>query len=268
VNELADLMTAVLAREFVAAAQPGGIRVLAVTTPSSLVAGLAAVRLGAPRLALAVGFGRLDGAPKPALTLGEFGYGLERCPRTPAVETFAALAHGRVGVVVTPAQLDAVAATNLSRAGGSDDRPRVALPGSRGLPDNNHAPSRVWYVLPAHTPRQLVERVDFVSGSSPPPGVVRRLLTPLGVLDFVAGPGWRLVSLHPGVQVEQMRLATGFPVAVDGATETAPLTQRERDVLGEVDPEGLHRLEFLPPPAAAELSARLADTERAAWVSR
>ena len=47
-----------------------------------------------------------------------------------------------------PAQLDRVGATNLSYVGGSYESPRVALPGSRGLPDNNDSPSRVWYLVP------------------------------------------------------------------------------------------------------------------------
>lgn len=268
-NDLGDLMATVLAREIVAAAGPGGVRVLAVTTPTSLIAGLAARELGAPRLALAVGFGRLDGAPRPAVTLGEFGFGLADSLRTPAVDTFAALARGLVGVVVSPAQLDADAATNLSRVGGSDDRPAVALPGSRGLPDNNHAPSRVWYVLARHTPRQLVTVVDFVSGASPPAGTVRRLLTPLGLLDFTAGSGWRLVSTHPGATADEVAAATGFPVFVDDELlQTPGPTDRELAVLSRVDPESLRGLEFLPAAQAAQLAARVSAAEDAAWDSR
>ena len=74
-SALGDLFTTVLAREFAAAATDDGVRVIAVTTTASLVAALAARRLGAADLAIAPGFGTLDAAPRPALlsVRGPFG---------------------------------------------------------------------------------------------------------------------------------------------------------------------------------------------------
>lgn len=189
-------MTTVLARELLAAASVG-LRVLAVTSPLSRIAGLAAQRLGAPELALATGFGTLDG---------------DEGARGPASDTFVALAHGMVGVAVTPAQLDGRGATNLSRVGGTDERPPVALVGHRGLPENNDAPAWLWYVFDAHSPRQLVAEVDVVSGPPPSPGRYRRLLTPLGV--FALDGGWRAVSLTEGVTPGEVADQTGFPIAI------------------------------------------------------
>jgi len=68
-SQLADLLVAAVARDIAEA----DIRVFAVTTPASVVAGLAARDLGARQLALAAGFTALDGLPVPAVSLGEAG---------------------------------------------------------------------------------------------------------------------------------------------------------------------------------------------------
>ena len=241
----ADLVTTLLAREIVRAVREDGLRVLALTSPVSVVAGLLARRTGAPGLALAGGFGRLDVDPRPAVASGEFALGTDSSPRSTSAETFMALARGRVGVVVSPAQIDARAALNLSGIGGTPERPMVALPGSRGLPDNNHSSSTVWYVLPALSPRRLVPEVDFASGAPPPPGVRRRLLTPAATLEFERQVGWRVVGLSAGVSLDEVRAGCGF--ALDATA--APPVHEEPDAdelagLVAVDPYGLRGVEF------------------------
>lgn len=261
--ELADLVTTTLVRELVAARQRG-MRVLAVTSPVSLVAGLAAVRLGAPDLAIAAGFGVLDAVGAfPALTLGEASYGVDEAVHGPASDTFVAVGRGLVGVCTTPAQLDARGAANLSRVGGTDDAPAVALPGSRGLPDNNDMAGPVWYVFPTHGPRQLVDEVDFVSGPPPSPGRHRRLLTPLGVFELEPGRGWRAVTLHGDATGEQVAEATGFTIDVPGDVRRTPAPDAdELAALDTVDPHGLRALEYLGREEAGELVARVARDER------
>ena len=208
VSMFGDLFTTVLAREFAAAAADDGVRVIAVTTTASLVAALAARRLGAADLAIAPGFGTLDGAPRPALSLGERALRAGASPRGPVSDTFVAVARGLMGVVVTPAQLDSRGATNLSHIAGTHAAPRVALPGSRGLPDNNDSPSRVWYLVPDHAARTLVDRVDFVSGTSALPAAdpqahyparrVHALIRTTGGRPIVSSPtSGRLTSRHP-----------------------------------------------------------------------
>ena len=189
---IADLLSAELAREI---AQTG-LRAFAVTSPASVAAALAARELGAPGLALIVGFTALDGAPVPAVTLGEAGL-LARGSvfRDDPGDVFAALARGRVGVAAAPAQLDACGRTNLSGIG-PPGSPRVALPGARGLPDHR-TPSPVWYLFAQHGPRSLVERVDVVCGAVPPAGAIRRLLTAAGSFELTVA-GWRCRWLTPG----------------------------------------------------------------------
>lgn len=263
--EPADLKLAVLVRELVAAHLDDGLRILAITSPESLVAGLAARRLGAPGLALAVGFGVLDAIdPYPSLTLGEAALGVEGAHVGPSSDTFVAVARGMVGVCTTPAQLDVRGAVNLSGIGGEPGRPAVALPGSRGLPDNNDMAGPVWYVLPAHSPRQLVATVDFVSGIPPSPDRRRRLLTPLGLFSL-GSSGWTTISLHDGISPPAVVEATGF--AIHGLATAPPTpvpTDEERAALAAVDPHGLRHLPHLPAPQRAAQLDGISRAEQAA----
>lgn len=239
----ADLVTISLAREIVESTGRG-MRVLAVTSVTSLVAGLVARNIGAQDLAIATGFGTLDADPVPSLTGGESALGALSSPRGPSSDTFVALARGRVGVAVTPAQLDGRGATNLSQVGGTDDQPGVALPGDRGLPENNDAPGSLWYVFPQHSARQLVATVDSVSGGPPQEGRRRRLITPLGL--FGLEDGWRAIALADGVTPEQVAESTGFAIDVDASVDRLPgITSVERAALDEVDPNDCRSLEHL-----------------------
>jgi glutaconate CoA-transferase subunit B len=256
-----DLIAGLLAREFrgAAAGRPP-LRLLAATSMASLVAGLA-VRQEGTDLAIAGGFVALDANPSPSLSLGESALGTEASARGTLTDTFAALARGWVGVAVTPAQLDAGCRTNLSFVGGTHAKPKVAFPGSRGLPENNTSPSRVWYVVPKHSPRTLVEQVDFVSGPTPPPGAARRLITNLGIFDFTAD-GWHAVSLHPGVGADEVSEHTGFAIDCSTATATHDLTDEELAALHAVDPDNLRALEAAPD---VKEIGRLIAAERQAW---
>lgn len=236
---LADLLTAALAREIA----ESGIRVFAVTSPASVAAALAARELGATELALATGFTSLDGSPTPSATLGEAelfsaGQALTDDP----FDTFVLLRRGRAGVAVTPAQLDARGRTNLSGIG-TPGAPKVALPGARGLPDNNVGPSRVWYLLPSHSPRALVERVDVVCGAAPAGTGVRRLLTPAGCCELDAS-GWRAVWLTP----DGAELIAGAPGLDVRDVAAAPVVEEPDpaalEAVWRADPLDVRAIEF------------------------
>jgi len=152
-----------------------------------------------------------------------------------------------------PAQVDRLGHTNnvlVHRADGSV----VRLPGAVGIPDSMALHEQVLLYLPRHEPRAFVERVDVLSGVGGEGlggGIGRtraeRLVTDLGVVDF--GPhGLRVVSLHPGVTIDQIRASTPLPLtAPDTLPETDPPTEAELEALREtIDPRGLRTLEFLP----------------------
>lgn len=254
-----DLVTAALAREIA----DSGIRVFAVTSPATVAAARAARALGAERLAIAAGFTALDAAPVPSATLGEAALFAGPAPaREWVTDTFALLARGHVGVATAPAQLDARGRTNLSGVG-PPGRPKVALPGARGLPDNNHSPSRVWYIFPAHSPRQLVERVDVVCGAPPSAGAVRRLLTPAGCFDLGAD-GWRALWLAGG-GAELVAGAPGLGVVLTG--DEPVVHEPDAGALAavrEADPHELRHIEFASAEEARERYASAAAREAGA----
>ena len=270
-----DQITTLITREFLRASAPDHgpgpknepLKVVAATTVSSVVAALAARRLGADGLAIASGFGTLDAAPVPTLSLLESGLGSAFSAKGPPSDTFVAVAKGWVGVVVVPAQLDARCRTNLSRIGGSDDRPAIALPGSRGLPDNNASPSRVWYLLPQHSSRELVTAVDFVSGPEPEDGQERRLITNLGVFAYGRRTGWVVAGLFDGVDATHV-VVDGFPIGgIDDADVIAAPSEPELEALSAADPDGMRHIEFLGREAVAA-SAELITSERERWEGR
>ena len=253
-----DLLTAALAREIA----QSGISVYAVTSPATAAAALAAREIGASELAIATGFTALDAEPVPNVTLGEAGlFTTGAVLVDDPFDTFALLARGRVGVAVAPAQLDAAGRTNLSGAGPLG-RPKVALPGARGLPDNNAGPSRVWYLLAGHGPRQLVERVDVVCGAVPQAGSVRRLLTPAGCFELRPS-GWHVLWLTEHGP-DLIAGAPGLGVIVSGSEPI--VTECDPDAIAAVrraDPHDVRLIEFSAGAEAAERFSAAAARESA-----
>jgi acyl CoA:acetate/3-ketoacid CoA transferase beta subunit len=125
--------------------------------------------------------------------------------------------------------------------------------GARGAPGNT-ANHRTSYWVPKHSARVFVERVDMISGvgwdrvegSAARYLDVYRVVTNLAVLDF-GGPGhaMRLVSVHPGVSVDEVRAQTSFDLHVsagDVATTRLP-TDAELALLAEIDPKNVRAKE-------------------------
>jgi hypothetical protein len=255
---IADLLTAELAREIA----ESGVRVFAITSPATVAAALAARAVAVPSLALAAAFTGLDAEPVPAVSLGEDGvFGRGTPVRDWAYDTFCLLARGRVGVAASPAQLDATGATNLSGIG-PPGRPKIALPGAQGLPDNNCSPSRVWYLYPSHSPRQLVERVDMVCGAPPRAGVVRRLLTPAGCFEL-SPDGWQPLWLTPdGAELVAQAPGLGIRLRGDEPVRAEP-DSRFLPAVRAADPDEVRAIEFARPEESARRWALAAERETA-----
>jgi acyl CoA:acetate/3-ketoacid CoA transferase beta subunit len=157
--------------------------------------------------------------------------------------------NGKRHVMMGASQIDRYDNQNISCIG-SFERPKSQLLGVRGAPGNtvNH-PTSYW--VPKHSTRVFVEKVDMVSGVGTDrdvPGILRRVVTDLAVLDL-QGPGgtMRLVSVHPGVTMEQVQEATGFPLHVDEVVETRLPTDEELRLMREVlDPKSLRDREVPP----------------------
>lgn len=173
----------------------------------------------------------------------------------PFRSVFELLASGRRHVVMGASQIDAHGNQNISCIG-PFEAPKVMLLGARGAPGNtvNHATS---YWVARHSPRVFVESVDFVSGVGTDRARkagrfaaehhdLRAVVTDLAVLDFAGPDGTlRVRSVHPGVTVEEVQAATGFPLAIaDDLAETRWPTTEERALLERFDPQGLRHREL------------------------
>ncbi|MET9229075.1 CoA-transferase [Lentzea sp. NPDC003310] len=161
----------------------------------------------------------------------------------PYRRVFDVVAHGRRHVVMGANQVDRFGNQNIS-AIGDHARPSRQLLGFRGAPGNtvNH---RTSYWVPRHSPRVLVEAVDVVSGvgydrATGPFHDVHRVVTNLAVLDFATPDhSMRVVSVHPGVSVDEVQKQTSFPLVAQDVTETRLPTDEELELIRtRLDPEG------------------------------
>jgi acyl CoA:acetate/3-ketoacid CoA transferase beta subunit len=157
---------------------------------------------------------------------------------------------GRRHVVMGASQIDRYGNQNLAAVGPDPKRPQRQLLGFRGAPGNtiNH-PTSYW--VPKHSPRVFVERVDVVCGVGYDRAAelgpdaarfheIRRVVSDLGVFDFATPDHrMRLVSVHPGVGVEDVVAATGFELVIDGDVPTTPEPDAAvRGLLDALDPDG------------------------------
>lgn len=173
----------------------------------------------------------------------------------PFPRVFDVVAYGKRHVMMGATQVDRHGNQNIS-AIGDFARPTRQLLGSRGAPGNT-VNNRTSYWVPKHSPRVFVETVDVVTGVGPRrardagPAASRyndihRIVSNLGVLD-VGGPDdtVRLLSVHPGVTVEEVQEATGFELSLaDEVTTTREPTPGELMIIREMlDPRALRNRE-------------------------
>jgi glutaconate CoA-transferase subunit B len=157
------------------------------------------------------------------------------------------LQPGRIGVgFLGAAQIDRFANINTTVIG-SYEHPTVRLPGAGGASEIASACGEV-IVIVRQSRRTFVEKVDFVTsvGYGDGPGSRERLgmrgrgpvkvITDLGVLE--PDPDTcelTLTHLHEGVELDQVREATGWELAVaDDLGTTSPPTAEELRALGDL----------------------------------
>ncbi|EHR60437.1 acyl CoA:acetate/3-ketoacid CoA transferase, beta subunit [Saccharomonospora cyanea NA-134] len=158
------------------------------------------------------------------------------------------LQPGRIDVgFLGAAQLDRFGNINTTVIGDDYAAPKVRLPGAGGAPEIAGSCGEVFVVV-RQSRRTFVDRVDFVTsvGHGRGPGDREKLglrgagptlvITDLGVLR--PDPETRelvLTQVHPGVDVERVREATGWDLRVSPELSTTePPTDRELTVLREL----------------------------------
>jgi acyl CoA:acetate/3-ketoacid CoA transferase beta subunit len=201
-----------------------------------------------PDLVISDGESLFLASPPPLFAKGDVVEGW-----IPFRRVFDVVAYGKRHVMMGATQVDRHGNQNIS-AIGDFARPKRQLLGSRGAPGNT-VNNRTSYWVPKHSPRVFVEKVDIVTGVGPKlAGAagrgastyndIHRIVSNLGVFD-VHGPDQtlRLLSVHPGVTLDQVDEATGFDLQVDGdgaVPETRQPTAEELTLINEVlDPKGL-----------------------------
>jgi glutaconate CoA-transferase subunit B len=160
---------------------------------------------------------------------------------------------GKRHALVGPTQIDRYGQANISCIGGDYAKPKVMMLGVRGFPGNSISHRNSFFV-PNHSKSVFIEKeeCDMVAsiGYNParlPKGYVLddikigRIVTNLCVMDF-NGPNkqQRVISLHPGVTLEQVRENTGYPLAViDNLGETPVPTAEQLALIAKFDPNNL-----------------------------
>ena len=161
----------------------------------------------------------------------------------PFSRVFDTMWNGQRHVMMGASQIDRHGNSNIS-ALGDFKRPKVQLLGVRGAPGNTvyHPTS---YFIGAHSSRVFVPRVDVVSGVGPSRGAheIRAVVTNLGVFHFDNAEGVMQVrSLHPGVTVDAVQAATGFPLQLPSEVPQTPApTPSQAEWLERLDPDGAVR---------------------------
>ncbi len=170
-----------------------------------------------------------------------------------SAELFDCAGQGRIDAFfLGGGQIDGRANVNLVGVG-DYPRTRVRWPGSFGSAYLYFVVPRVILFREEHTPRVLVDKVDFISAPGlSEEGVYRTggpvaLLTGKCLFRFArACPGFVLDSVHPGHDLAEVRAATGFEFAHDSnppqtalpdPATLALLRGRVLDELSETYPE-------------------------------
>jgi len=150
------------------------------------------------------------------------------------------LQQGRVDLgFIGGAEIDPLGNLNTTRTSASGSL--VGLAGSGGGGDIASLAGRTVLIM-EHEPRRFRERVDYITSPGHFQGRHRggpaTLITTLGAFDLTGGRV-RAVTLHPGTTPEQVRQATGFPLAIDESIPaTAPPSTDELAYIRKADPDG------------------------------
>src|SRR5690606_28717205 len=180
----------------------------------------------------------------------------------PFRRVFDVVAYGKRHVMMGATQVDKHGNQNIS-AIGPFEQPKRQLLGSRGAPGNT-VNNRTSYWVPKHSTRVFVEKVDIVSGVGPKAAKaagpaaskhndIHRIVSNLAVFDMSgADDTMRLLSVHPGVTVDEVVEATGFDLQIDGDVPTTrePSSSELMIIRNVLDPKNIRDREVPPVEAA------------------
>jgi len=252
-----ELMAVCLSREY----DNQSICSVGSVSPLAMVSYLLAKKTHAPRLAIVAlngGFIDIDFHPMSLTAAEPLEFGSAKICWG-ADETYHwYYQQGRIThEVITTAQIDRRGRTN--NAWIQSGTKRLRLPGQGGMADVSNLHRHFILYLARHTRERFVDAVDFCTASRGlltaeerrkaglPPGKVK-VITELGIFEMDESDRMlHLVSIHPGVELDEVRERTGGEVLVaDSMSVTEPPTYEQlRQIREEIDPFGIRRLEFV-----------------------
>lgn len=138
---------------------------------------------------------------------------------------------------------------------GDHDHPKVRLPGSGGANDVGSFSKRNIIIIANQSKRTFVGKVDFLTtpgyldgpGAREKAGLPKdtgpyRVITQLGVYGFdEATKKLKLISLSPGVSIDEVRENSSFEIIIPATVKTSPEPTEEhlRTLREEIDPAGI-----------------------------
>jgi len=133
--------------------------------------------------------------------------------------------------------------------------PKVRLPGSGGANDVGSFSQRLIIIIANQSKRTFVNKVDFLTtpgyldgpGAREKAGLAKgsgpyRVITQLGNYGFdEETKRLKLISLHPGISIDDVRENSGFEIIIPNKVETSPEPTEEqlRILRKEIDPVGI-----------------------------
>jgi glutaconate CoA-transferase, subunit B len=173
-------------------------------------------------LPLSIGDGELAETALTVVSVPEmFGYWLQ---------------GGRIDVgFLGAAQIDRRGNLN-STVIGDYEHPKVRLPGGGGAPEIATSVRDVFVML-RHSPRTFVEQLDFITSVG---DRVRLVVSDLGTLEPGEDDELTLTAVHPGIDPETAREATGWDLRVaDDLAVTSPPSDQELVALRALGTKGM-----------------------------
>jgi acyl CoA:acetate/3-ketoacid CoA transferase beta subunit len=150
-----------------------------------------------------------------------------------------------------PGQVDPHGNFNNIAFGQDYHHPRLRLPGAGGIPDVTTYINHIHLYVPRHSRLTFVSHLDFLSGlghnslRTMGAGPVY-LVSDMGQFDFANGC-MRLVTIHPGIDIDRIQSRTGFDLEIAPDVHETPLPSEEEMffLYQDIDPLGIRRLEGL-----------------------
>src|SRR5437762_1242639 len=217
-------------------------RTVAVGTGVPCAAAMLAQRLHAPQLVILFEAGGVaPQLPTMPISVGDSRTFYRAVMATSMADIMETCQRGMIDYTfLGGAQIDAYGNLNSTMIGQDYAKPKVRFPGSGGA---NDLASLCWRILVVtnHDKRRFVEQLDFVTtpGYLSGPGAREaaglpaetgpyRVITDLAVMGYhEATKRMQVLSLHPGVTMEQVRAATGFELGVVEPLAVTPAPAEE-----------------------------------------